>query len=102
MLTIANGLFTETFRILRACGLKELECQVLWMSAQSAPDAIVKVLHSGPVSSAGGLVVDPAWISKLWRDLAQSSLSIRAQVHTHGGRAFHSNTDDAYPIVGTP
>jgi hypothetical protein len=31
--------------------------------------------------------------------LYERSLSLVAQIHTHPGRAYHSDTDDAYPIV---
>ena len=34
--------------------------------------------------------------------LAAERRSIRAQVHTHPGAAYHSRTDDHYPIVAAP
>ena len=29
-------------------------------------------------------------------------MSVRVQVHTHAGEAFHSATDDKWPVVATP
>jgi hypothetical protein len=102
MLTITRDLFSETFRVLRDCGKMVNECQVLWLSAHAAPDSILTVRHSTHDSTGGGVEVDSVWLNTLWRELRSSSLSIRAQIHTHPGMAFHSKTDDAFPIVGSP
>lgn len=102
MLSIAGTLFLETFRILRKCGQMGHECQALWLSAPSLSDTIVGVRHSVHASTCAGLEVSSDWLSQIWRELADTGLSIRAQIHTHPAEAFHSGTDDAYPIVGTP
>jgi hypothetical protein len=101
MLIIARDLFLETFSILRRCGAKRRECQVLWLSAPSA-DQITAVRHSKHHSTAASLEVDPTWFNDLWFTLIREGFSIRAQIHTHGGAAWHSETDDSYPIIGTP
>lgn len=102
MLEISTALFCETYSILRRCGDKERECQVLWLSAPSAPNTIVAIRHSRHISDAYGLEVDSRWVSSLWIELARIDHRIRAQVHTHSGVACHSETDDDYPIVGAP
>lgn len=33
--------------------------------------------------------------------LYENEMSLIAQIHSHPGRAYHSSTDDAYPIVAT-
>lgn len=33
--------------------------------------------------------------------LYENKLSLMAQIHSHPSRAYHSSTDDAYPIVAT-
>ncbi|MCU0421654.1 MAG: Mov34/MPN/PAD-1 family protein [Bacteroidia bacterium] len=33
--------------------------------------------------------------------LYEKQLSLVSQIHTHPGRAYHSETDDAYPILAT-
>ena len=38
----------------------------------------------------------------VWVALAERHEGVRMQVHTHPQEAFHSPTDDAYPIVQTP
>jgi hypothetical protein len=101
MLKISSALFGKTYELLRKCGQKERECQVLWLSAPTAPDTIGAVCHSKHLSDKNGLEVDSEWLTSLWVELARTGQSVRAQVHTHGGKAFHSRTDDDFPIVGT-
>jgi len=50
----------------------------------------------------GGFVLDDRWLHAFWLKLASTESGIRVQVHTHPGAAFHSSTDDEYPIVHTP
>lgn len=33
--------------------------------------------------------------------LAESGMGVRVQVHTHPGAAFHSATDDDFPVIHT-
>jgi hypothetical protein len=102
VLEISAALFDATYNVLRQCGGKERECQVLWLSAPPAPNTIVAIRHSKHFSDEYGLEVDSAWLTSLWIELARTGQSVRAQVHTHGGKPFHSKTDDDFPIVGTP
>ena len=49
----------------------------------------------------GGFEVDSNWLNQFWLELARMKEGVRAQVHTHPGEAFHSASDDMYPIVRT-
>jgi len=49
-----------------------------------------------------GYEVHDGWLTDFWKRLALSKQSIKAQVHTHPGEAFHSATDDHWPIVSQP
>ena len=40
-------------------------------------------------------------MTQFWRELLSSNSGIRVQIHTHPDKAFHSATDDAWPIIGT-
>lgn len=44
-------------------------------------------------------MLDDAWLNEFWINLGQTNRSIRVQVHTHPLVAFHSYTDDEYPII---
>jgi len=45
--------------------------------------------------------LDTRWFHQFWLALAAEQRSVRAQVHTHKLRAFHSTSDDRWPIVYT-
>jgi hypothetical protein len=96
------ALIRETFAVFRQCGGGWRECQVLWTGPWSAPGDITQVVHPHHVARRGGFELDSSWINRFWIDLAREAHGIRVQVHTHPAEAFHSPTDDAYPIVHMP
>jgi hypothetical protein len=75
---------------------------VLWISPWATPDDLSDVVHPSHRAHAGGFHLDDRWLSAFWLQLAEQSKGIRVQVHTHPGAAFHSATDDEYPIIHTP
>ncbi len=91
-----------TFDHLRTCGRNQRECQVLWTSSWNTPNEITDVVHPKHWAHAGGFELDSAWLTSFWLHLGQRNHGIRIQVHTHPGEAFHSPTDDAYPIIHSP
>jgi hypothetical protein len=99
---VQKAILVSTFQYLRRCGRGRRECQVLWTSAWKSPEAITGVVHPEHRAHAGGFVVDGAWLNCLWLDLSRRGEGIRLQVHSHPTLAFHSATDDGYPIVHTP
>jgi len=94
-------LFNESFATLRDCGDGRRECEVLWVGPWTAPHTVTRVVHPLHESHGGGFQLNDAWITKFWLELARNGEGVRAQVHTHPGAAFHSHTDDAYPIIHT-
>lgn len=96
---IPDSLLRETFATVRACGRGRRECQALWVSEWANPEQICAVVHPRHSSHGGGFQVDSSWINEFWRELARTGRGIRVQIHTHPGEAFHSATDDAYPII---
>lgn len=46
--------------------------------------------------------MDSKWLNAFWLSLARNNHGVRVQIHTHPGEAFHSLTDDTYPIIHTP
>ena len=89
----------ETFGLMRQCGRGCRECQVLWTSSWSDPTIITGVVHPQHKSHAGGFQLDSNWITDFWREMSRTGQGIRVQIHTHPQEAFHSITDDAYPII---
>ena len=101
-LKVGEGLLRETFAILRHCGQGSRECVSYWSGSLDDPLVVDQVHHPCHTARAGWYEVDGAWLTKVWIELANEKRAIRVQIHTHGGSAFHSLTDDEFPIVATP
>jgi hypothetical protein len=68
-----------------------------------AGDSMVDgVEHPVHERSRFGYMVDDRWLTEFWKKFATLRRSVKTQVHTHPGRAFHSATDDEWPIVSQP
>jgi hypothetical protein len=89
----------QTFATFRSCGAGERECQLYWASSWTEPLTLTDLIHPKHQSSFHGVSLDNGSISSLWIDLADRGLGVRVQVHTHPGEAFHSPTDDAFPLI---
>lgn len=98
LLHLAEGLLQKTFRTLRECGRGECECVIYWTgpSLRDMADGLEHPLHQ---RSAFGYRIDDNWLTDFCRRLALSRRSVKAQLHTHPRRAFHSETDDLWPFV---
>ena len=99
MYRLPRRMIEETFATFRSCGAGERECQLYWASPWSDPLRLTDLVHPKHTSSYYGLSLDSAWISSFWLALADRDLGVRVQVHTHPGEAFHSETDDAFPLI---
>src|SRR4051812_484103 len=89
----------QTFATFRSCGANERECQLYWVSSWKDPTNLTEVAHPMHRSGRFGLSVESDWINGFWNDLADREMGVRIQVHTHPFEAFHSQTDDAYPLL---
>ncbi|HVA22163.1 MAG TPA: Mov34/MPN/PAD-1 family protein [Candidatus Micrarchaeia archaeon] len=99
-LWIRPRILVDTFDCLRACGRGVEECVVYWTARQSSlvVDDLVHPTHSaGPA----GYEVDSRWVTQFFLDLRHAKRTALAQVHTHPGTAFHSQTDDTYALVSS-
>ena len=99
MLKITRHLLDLTYQQLRTCGSGRTECQVLWVSNWAQPAHVTSVIHPTHGAHAGGFHLDDQWLHRFWLELSYRNEGIRAQIHTHPGAAFHSEIDDAFPIV---
>ena len=99
---LTQGMLDTTFEHFRHCGRGRNECQALWVSPWENSEAITRVVHPMHVGTFGGFVLDDAWLNAFWLELGDTNCGIRVQVHTHPHEAFHSETDDAFPIIHRP
>jgi hypothetical protein len=60
------------------------------------------VVHPRHHARGDGFEVDSGWLTSFYLDLAQTATGARVQIHTHPHTAFHSSTDDAWPLIHTP
>jgi hypothetical protein len=97
-LRLEKDIVPTTFRALRECGRGECECAVFW-TGPAEVDLVNGFEHPIHKRSPYGYEVDDSWLTEFWKRLAASRRSIKVQVHTHPGQAFHSATDDEWPIV---
>jgi hypothetical protein len=96
---LTQGMLESTFEHFRHCGRGREECQALWVSSWDSPETISRVVHPKHAAHFGGFVLDDDWLNAFWLELGNTNSGIRAQVHTHPREAFHSATDDEFPII---
>jgi len=102
MKQLKQEVLEQAFEHLRSCGSGRRECVVYLTSPVDTPEVIDGVVHPRHTAGHAGYDLDSQSIAELWRDLAAQARSIRVQVHTHPGAAFHSSRDDALALVHTP
>jgi hypothetical protein len=103
---VPAGLVTQTEETLRNAGASGYEAFVLWTGHQSDAVFNVKTVHvpkqdsykldSGLCVRIGG---DELHRMNVW--LYEAGEVLAVQVHAHPDDAYHSDTDDTYPIVAT-
>jgi hypothetical protein len=96
---LPRRMIDETFATFRSCGAGQRECKLYWASSWADPTHLSEVIHPRHSSNRYGVTLDSGWINALWLDLARRGLGVRVQVHTHPAEAFHSPTDDAFPLI---
>jgi hypothetical protein len=101
VIALAPGILERSFEHLRRCGAGERECVVVWAGPLDQGGLVSEVIHPRHAGSAVRCDFDPGWIGEFWLELAKRNMTARAQVHSHPGRAYHSERDDAFALVQT-
>lgn len=94
----------KTNEALQRAGQKKRELFVLWSSRVGPNDCTISTVHVPKQTSytlpSGLLVrVDGAELHRFNTWLFEHDERLVAQVHAHPGQAYHSETDDTFPIV---
>ncbi len=103
---VSQSLVATTEDALRKAGSSGYECFVLWtgnMEGDTFDVQHVYVPAQRSFRSTEGLHVrvDAEQLHGMNMWLYQNRQTLGIQVHTHPGEAYHSVTDDTYPIVTT-
>ncbi len=98
LLRLTSGIVSTTFQMLRDCGREQCECAVYW-TGPAGEDLVDGLEHPTHMRSAFGYEIMDSWLTEFWKQLMSAKRSVKAQVHTHPGEAFHSPIDDQWPIV---
>lgn len=101
-LRVSATLLRDTLDCMRQCGAGRCECQTLWVGPWSDPDRVTRLVHPEHSASPVGFQLDSGWLTGFWSELARQGEGVRCQIHTHPGHAYHSATDDAFPLLSLP
>jgi hypothetical protein len=104
LISVSRAIVQETEGHLRRAGRRGLELFVLWSGTLSASEFTVRTVHVPRQTSyrmKSGLMVrvEGDALHRLNAWLYEHSEVLAVQVHAHPTNAFHSETDDTYPIV---
>ncbi|MHB1863806.1 MAG: MPN domain-containing protein [Gemmatimonadaceae bacterium] len=102
---IPCDVLTETIRFLRRVGAEGYEGFVLWSGRQEEDrrfairSAMIPKQRASKTDNGLLVTVDGAALFDINRTAHERGEILAAQVHSHPTDAYHSSTDDAYPLV---
>lgn len=104
LVRVPASVVEQTQRHLRDMGRRGFEGFVLWAGTNEASGfevrhAVVPEQRASRSELGVCVMVGAAELHRLNVWLFRERLALIAQVHSHPGEAYHSATDDAYPIV---
>jgi hypothetical protein len=104
LFSVPAGIVDATDKHLRAAGHRGAECFVLWSGVAVGTSFVVRTMHvprQTAYRSPEGISVrvEGPELHRLNVWLFEHGEQLGVQVHSHPTQAYHSETDDAYPIV---
>jgi hypothetical protein len=89
---------------LASTGTRGLEAVALWAGringeAFDVHSTIIPAQQASRTANGHQYVVDGVELQRINRHLYRSGLTLGAQLHSHAADAYHSEADDAHPIV---
>lgn len=102
---VPRSVIAECHSHLRAMGRLGCEGVAFWAGEHAEERFMVRasvIPAQHPVRDASGgvaVVIDGEDLFQMNKALHRQRISLVAQLHSHPGRAYHSETDDAYSIV---
>jgi proteasome lid subunit RPN8/RPN11 len=100
MLKCPSSCIESTLECLLDAGAREQECVVLWLGKRNASAFdVLRCYRPIQIAKADQFYIPPEGMTALQTEMRSERLMVAAQVHSHPGRAFHSQADDAWAIV---
>lgn len=99
---ICSGtVISDTLDILRTGGRRGEERVALWLAKAGArtPTEVVEVYEPDQIAEIDFFKLPPESMRALMSHLSSPRRRIAAQIHTHPGRAYHSDADAAWAVV---
>lgn len=103
---VPGTLVDQAHTHLREVGTRGLEGQALWAGRCEGPafhvsQTLIPAQTGFRTADGVGVYVEAEELHRINVWLYQQQLSLIAQLHSHPGSAYHSDTDDAFPIATT-
>lgn len=91
----------DTIEVLRRGGCRGEERVALWLSsaAPRRPAPVIEVYEPDQIAAVDYFRLPPESMRALMRHLSATRRRIVAQIHTHPGRAYHSDVDAEWAII---
>jgi hypothetical protein len=105
IVTIPQSIIAETHALLRESGIEGYEAIALWAGTFSAGSqfdvsAVIRPAQRATRTNDGLLAsVDGTELFRVNKLLNDRGLRLLAQLHTHPTDAYHSDTDDTFPLL---
>ncbi|EKS34473.1 MAG: hypothetical protein GY844_11405 [Bradyrhizobium sp.] len=97
---VPKEIVARTIDVLRRGGAVECEAVVLWLGrGPRGAERIEEAYRPDQIAEKDFFRIPPAAMKDLMAHLRRTRLQVVAQVHSHPGRAFHSEADDEWAIV---
>lgn len=99
---LPESIISETFNVMRKYGRNYQESVCLWIGKKyNERFKIMEIIVPIQENSMIDFNVDSDELDRINRLLYQKKSLIIAQIHSHPSSAFHSETDDEFPIITT-
>lgn len=103
---VPSSCIMEMYSFFQLQGQRGLEAFALWAgkcsgSTFTVTDTIIPAQHSVQLEEGLLYSVDGEELHRINVWLYNQQKMLVAQIHTHPGRAYHSETDDEYPVMAT-
>ncbi len=101
LVVCAQNTVADTLEVLRRGGHRGEERVALWLAnaAPRRPTHVIEMYEPDQIADVDYFRVPPESMRALMRHLGETRRRIVAQIHTHPGRAYHSDVDAEWAII---